>query len=226
MNLKKIIATKSGCYAANRTITPKGIMVHSTGANNPNLWRYVAPDDGTIGVNKYNNSFNTPDGGGRDVCPHAVIGKLKDGSVATVQILPWNRRGWHAGGKANDTHISFEIAEDGLTDKAYFDKIYQEAVELCAMLCKEYNINPLINVIDHAEGYKLGIASAHADVGHWFGKFGKTMTMFRTAVKAEMGKQAEPKKLYRVQVGAFSSKANAENFLKEIKKKGLEGYIV
>lgn len=31
-------------------------------------------------------------------------GAHKDGSIATYQTLPWNHRGWHAGGKANDTH--------------------------------------------------------------------------------------------------------------------------
>ena len=37
MNLRKLIFTNNACYKAGRTITVKGIMVHSTGANNPNL---------------------------------------------------------------------------------------------------------------------------------------------------------------------------------------------
>ena len=41
MNLHKLIFTNNACYKAGRRITPKGIMVHSTGANNPNLRRYV-----------------------------------------------------------------------------------------------------------------------------------------------------------------------------------------
>ena len=28
---------------------PRGVMIHSTGAENPNLRRYVQPDDGTLG---------------------------------------------------------------------------------------------------------------------------------------------------------------------------------
>ena len=36
-------------------MTPKGIMVHSTGAENPWLKRYVGPDDGLLGKNQYNN---------------------------------------------------------------------------------------------------------------------------------------------------------------------------
>lgn len=55
------------------------------------------------------------------------------------------------------------------------------------------------------------------------GEIRPNMAMFRAAVKAEMSKQAEPQKLNLVQVGAFSSKTNSENFLKEIKAKGLVG---
>ena len=58
MNLHKLILTNNACYKAGRTITPKGIMVHSTGANNPNLKRYVGPDDGLLGVNQYNNHWS------------------------------------------------------------------------------------------------------------------------------------------------------------------------
>ena len=96
-------------------------MVHSTGANNPNLKRYVGPDDGFLGKNLLGNHWNQPRPSGKKVCVHAFIGKLKDGSIATYQTLPWNMRGWHAGGKANDTHIGFEICEDGLKDAVYFN---------------------------------------------------------------------------------------------------------
>jgi N-acetylmuramoyl-L-alanine amidase len=54
--------------------------------------------------------------------------------------LPWNHRGWHAGGDANNTHIGFEICEDGLTDASYFSAVYKEAVELCVYLCKLYDL--------------------------------------------------------------------------------------
>jgi LysM repeat protein len=182
MNLRKLIFTNNACYKAGRTITPKGIMVHSTGANNPWLRRYVGPDDGLLGKNQYNNHWNQDKPDGRQVCVHGFIGKLADGSIATYQTLPWNHRGWHAGGTANDTHISFEICEDNLTDAVYFNKVYNEAVELCAYLCKLYGLNET-NIICHSEGYRQGIASNHADVMHWFPRHGKNMDMFRAHVK-------------------------------------------
>ena len=55
MNLHTLIFTNNACYKAGRKITPKGIMVHSTGANNPWLKRYVGPDDGLLGKNQYNS---------------------------------------------------------------------------------------------------------------------------------------------------------------------------
>ena len=97
MNLHKLILTNNACYKAGITITPKGIMVHSTGANNPWLKRYVGPDDGLLGKNQYNNHWNQDKPGGRQVCVHAFIGKLANGTVATYQTLPWNHRGWHGG---------------------------------------------------------------------------------------------------------------------------------
>ena len=181
MNLRSLILINNACYNAGRTITPKGIMVHSTGANNPNLRRYVGPDDGLLGKNQYNNHWNQDKPDGRQVCVHAFIGKLADGTIATYQTLPWNHRGWHAGGKANDSHIGFEICEDGLSDSTYFDRVYREAVELCVHLCKLYDLTEK-NIICHSEGYKLGIASNHADVMHWFPKHGKSMDVFRSEV--------------------------------------------
>lgn len=182
MNLHKLILTNNACYKAGQTIVPKGIMVHSTGANNPNLRRYVGPDDGLLGKNPNNNHWNQDRPDGRDVCAHAFIGRLADGSVATYQTLPWNWRGWHCGGSGNDTHIGFEICEDGLTDAAYFGKVYTEAVELCVYLCKLYGLTEK-NVICHSEGFKLGIASNHSDVMHWFPRFGKSMDTFREEVR-------------------------------------------
>jgi N-acetylmuramoyl-L-alanine amidase len=192
MNLHKLIFTENACFKAGRTITPSGILVHSTGANNPFLKRYVGPDDGLLGRNQYNNHWNQDKPGGRQVCVHGFIGKLADGSIATYQTLPWNHRGWHAGGKANDMHIGFEICEDNLTDAAYFRKVFNEAADLCVYLCRLYNLTEK-DIICHSEGYKLGIASNHADVMHWFPRHGESMDSFRAAVRKSLeGTEQQP----------------------------------
>ena len=205
MKLLTCILKQNDCYHTKRTIQPKGVMVHSTGANNPNLKRYVQPLDGDadcaallaqLGVNNNKHDWNRP---GLDVCVHGFIGKLADGSIASVQTLPWSWRGWHAGtgtsGKsANNTHISFEICEDGLTDPDYFRLVYREAVELTACLCRQYGLDPLADgvVICHSEGHRRGIASGHADVEHWFPKQGTSMDDFRADVAAELAARPEP----------------------------------
>ena len=182
MNLHQLFLTNNTCYKAGVKIKPRGLMLHSTGANNPNLRRYVGPDDGLLGVNRGGNHWNTAYPSGIAVCVHGFIGKLADGSIATYQTLPWDMLAWHAAGSANSTHIGVEICEDNLTDKAYFNAVYKEAVELFAYLCKMFNLTEK-DIICHSEGYRKGIASNHGDVMHWFPKHGKSMDTFRADVK-------------------------------------------
>ncbi len=181
MNLHKRILTHNDCYRKGRHIKPRGVMVHSTGSNNPYIGRYVdAP-----GLNPSSRHWNQS---GVGACVHAFIGKRPDGSVATYKTLPWDCRGWHCAGSGNNTHISFEICEDGLSDPGYFRAVYREAVELTAYLCGLYDLDPLEDgvVICHSEGNKRGIASNHADVMHWFPQYGKSMDTFRKDVAEEM----------------------------------------
>ena len=184
MRLYKALLTRNDCYLRGRTIRPRGVMVHSTGANNPYLRRYIAPDDGRLGTPSPRH-WNQ---GGVGACVHAMIGRLADGSVCAYQTMPWNMRGWHCGRSGNDTHIAFEICEDRLTDEGYFRATYQAAVELTAYLCKLYHLDPQADgvVLCHSEGYQRGIASNHADVLHCWRRYGVSMDDFRAAVAAAM----------------------------------------
>ena len=184
MRLYTQLLTHNSCYIKGEHIRPRGVMVHSTGCNNPYLRRYVSPGDERIG-DPLSTHWNQS---GVGACAHAFIGRLADGSIAAYQTLPWTMRGWHCGGTGNDTHISFEICEDKLGDRAYFQATYQAAVELTAYLCKLYHLDPLADgvVLCHAEGYQRGIASNHADVLHWWRKFGVSMDDFRAAVAAAL----------------------------------------
>ncbi len=197
MNLHQLLLEKNECYLIGERMTPRGVMVHSTGANNPRIGRYVGPDDGLLGSGS--NHWNTFRPGGRQVCVHAFIGRLKDGSIATYQTLPWGYVGWHSGGGKRGSanymgYIGFEICEDGLDDPEYFAAVYREAAELTAYLCKTFDLDPLADgvVICHQEGYRRGIASNHADVLHWFPKFGKSMDDFREEVARIMKGEEEP----------------------------------
>ena len=137
--------TQSTCYKGTRKFTPKGVLWHSTGANNPTLKRYVQPDDNAsnkaellalIGKNAYANDWNHIE---REAGLNFWIGKLADGTVAAVQTMPWDYRPWGCGsgskGSCNNTHIQFEICEDGLNDKSYWEAIYKEAINLILDEC-------------------------------------------------------------------------------------------
>ena len=199
--------TNSTCYKGTRKMTVLGVLWHSTGANNPWLKRYVQPSSNDanysslmkkLGKNQYGNDWNHID---RQAGLNCWIGKFDDGSVGTVQTMPWDYRPWGCGsgskGSCNDGWIQFEICEDALTDKAYFDKVYKEAVEITAYLCKMYNLNPKGTVtkngvkvpviLDHTTSCSLGFGSNHGDVKHWFSRYGKTLDDVRNDVAKLMG---------------------------------------
>jgi len=199
MKLTTLLLTKNDCYKSGRKHKVRGIMWHSTGANNPKLSRYVGPDDGVLGPNANNNHWNQPKPGGRSVCVHAFIGLDKNGEVRTYQTLPWDMVGWHSGSGSlgssknanNNGYIGFEICEDGLNDRNYFNKVYQEAIDLSVYLCKEYGLTEK-DIICHSEGHKMGVASNHADVMHWFPKHGKSMDTVRADVKKALNAGSIP----------------------------------
>lgn len=214
------IMTNSTCYKGTSRMTVKGVLWHSTGANNPAIRRYVQPSDNDpnknnliklIGKNSNGNDWNhvTVQAG-----VHAWVGLLGDDkTVSTVQTLPWTYRSWGCGGgsrgSCNDGWIQFEICESNLQDKTYFNKVYKEACELTAYLCASYNLDPKGTVMHngvkvpvilcHADSHSLGLGSGHADVLHWFKYHGKTMADVRNDVAALMKKNtAEKEKIYKV----------------------------
>lgn len=199
--------TQSTCYKGTSKMKPVGVLWHSTGANNPWLKRYVQPDDNAsnrtelinlIGKNSYNNDWNHIT---RQAGLNCWIGKLADGTVTTIQTMPWDYKPWGCGsgskGSCNNGWIQFEICEDGLTDSTYFNKVYKEACEITAYLCDLYDIDPngytmlngvkVPNILCHADSCKLGLGSNHGDVNHWFPKHGKSMATARADVAKLMG---------------------------------------
>jgi len=199
MMLKKCILTANDCYKANKKMKPTGIVVHSTGANNKTLKRYVQPLKTDInyneiikdiGKNKYNNDWNRSASEiGRNVCVHAFIGTNAKGKIETYQTLPFSMCCWGVGsgknGSYNANRIQFEICEDKLTDVDYFNKAFKEAIEFCVYLCKTYKI-PVDKISSHQEAYKQGYGSNHSDCDHWLKKFDKDMDWFREQVRSKL----------------------------------------
>lgn len=193
MDIIKAYATNNDCFKKNQKMPkgrPEGIVVHSTGVNNPYLKRYVdAPNE--VGVNRYGNTWNQS---GVSKCVHAFIGYDKDKRVRVANILPYDTCCWGCGNGAKGSYnyrpayIQFEICEDDLTNDVYFTEAFDLAIEYCAYLVDEFDI-PIENIVSHHEANGQGYASNHGDCDHWLKKFGKTMDWFRSQVKSKL----EPK---------------------------------
>lgn len=198
MKLIESFLEKNPCYGANMSNAddryttfqrrgPLGLVLHSVGCAQPSA---------EVFVKKWNSTSYDR------ACVHAFI----DANTGTVyQCLPWNFRAWHVGGSANNTHIGVEMCEPSaikyttgakftITDKEKAFKqcetAYKSAVELFAMLCNKYKLDPLKDgvILSHNECGKRGIGSGHVDPEHlWSGLgIGYTMDGFRNDVKKAM----------------------------------------
>lgn len=196
MQLIQHYLTKNPCYVANvkkqdsryvkfQEEGPHGLMLHSVGCAQPDAMSFIKRWDSP----SYDN-----------ICVHGFI----DANTGVIyQTLPWNFRAWHCGGSGNNTHIGVEMCEskwihyttgakftvlDKVKAQADATRAYNSAVELFAMLCKEYKLNPLKDICSHNEGGKNGIASKHVDPEHYWTGLGLPYTMdgFRNDVKSTM----------------------------------------
>lgn len=165
MRLIECIMTQSTCYRKTTKGHPVGVLWHDTGAGNPYIWRYVQPSDNDpnrdellkiIGKNPNGNDWNHSE---REAGVHFFIGRLADGSIGTVQVLPLDYRPWGCGsgrygscnGSASVSNspfwIQFEICDDSYNSKTrkydhgseeYWKACMREAAELTMWLCKKY----------------------------------------------------------------------------------------
>lgn len=188
MEIIQCYQTKNPCYRKGTPMKPVGIVVHSTGANNPHLCRYVDCPE-RLGVNRYGNHWNRPEAA---TLVHGAIGLDKEGFVTVVNTLPYTMAAWGVGKGSRGSynydptgHIQFEMCEDDLTDPSYFDQVMGTAVAYCARLCREYGL-AAESIVSHKEAHAQGYASNHGDPENWMGRFGMTMEDFRARVRAKL----------------------------------------
>lgn len=188
--------TKNPCYKQGRSITVKGLMLHSVGCNQPNP---------LVFVNNWNRESQT------NACVHGFIGS--DAAYICLPILETKgkaMRGWHGGGASNNTHIGVEMCEPACikytggasftcSDKAaairFVEQTTRNAAQLFAQLCIFHGLDPLADgvIISHAEGHKRGIASNHGDPDHLWRGLGMSYNMdsFRRDVAQIVRQQTE-----------------------------------
>jgi len=191
MKIVKRYMTKNRCYTNAKNIKVEKLVLHSLGVAQPNA---------NVVINNWDNQTAS-------VSVHAFV---MDNQV--IQTLPWDYTAWHVGsgksGSWNNCSIGVEICEpaghkynggqmvnyDVAKNAEYFNKVYNNAVELFAYLCKEFGLDPLKDIYCHCEVHKLGYGSNHSDVMQWFPKHGKDMDKFRADVKVLLNKQTMPTK--------------------------------
>lgn len=192
--------TKNPCYQSGRTITVKGLMLHSVGCAQPNPRVFVK--------NWNSASYDR-------ACVHGFIGE--DEAIITLPCLETAgkaMRAWHCGASGNNTHIGVEMCEPGnikytggasftcadlTTARSFVRKTTEQAVELFAQLCKFHGLNPMQDIVSHAEGHALGIASNHADPDHLWRGLGMDYNMdnFRRDVAERLGELKEDEDVVR-----------------------------
>lgn len=192
MNIETRYLTHNPCYKSGRTIQVKGLMLHSVGCPQPNPDVFIKSWD--------RDSYDS-------ACVHGFIGENDVFITLPSMETPGKAmRGWHGGGASNNTHLGFEMTEPGCikytgganftcTDRAaaisFVGRTTKNAVALFAVLCAYHGLNPLTDIISHAEGHALGIASNHGDPEHLWAGLGMDYGMddFRRDVAAAMKKE-------------------------------------
>ena len=203
MELIQRYLTKNPCYQANVRLAdsryadfqnrgPQGLMLHSVGCAQPSAQVFIRLWDRT------------------DYDAACVHGFIDADTGAVYQTLPWNYRGWHGGGSSNNTHVGVEMCEskhirylsvgesgyapgkfvvlDRAKAQADCTRAYRAAVELFALLCAQWGLDPLTDICSHYEGGRKGIASGHGDPEHYWIGLGMAYTMdgFRAEVRTAM----------------------------------------
>lgn len=143
-------------------LSPKGIVLHETatpGASAENEYRYFSNND---------------------------IGASAHGFVdwnGYIQTIPYDEVAWHAGYTANSKYIGIEMCH--ATNKADFNKVWNNTVELFSELLKQYGWT-INDIHTHYEMSKLYKETDHIDPIDYFRKFGRTVDDFKKAVKNKM----------------------------------------
>jgi hypothetical protein len=174
----------------------------------------------------------------RKASANYIIGK--DGEV--VRNVPEQYRAWTSGtgnkkGSNDMRAITIEVASDTTKPYAFNNKAYSGLVDLAVDICKRYNKHLVwIPNKQQALNYVCKKDEMLITLHRWFQAvecpgdwFINKLPTFVNDVNKKIVNSAPVNndKLYRVQVGAFRSKENAEKFLKEVKAKGFtDSFIV
>lgn len=159
--------------------------------------------------------------GNREASANYYIGS--DGTICAG--VSEDRRAWTSSSSWNDQRaITIEVANNTFSPNwTVSDKAYRSLINLCVDICKRYNIVPAYNGTKNASFTEHRMFVSTLCPGPYLHNRMKDIVR-----KVKRGLATEPvtkptkKTLYRVQVSAFTKKAEANNFAKEVKAKGFD----
>lgn len=165
----------------------------------------------------------------RQCSANYVVGK--DGSIGLS--VDEKDRSWCSSNGANDHRaITIEVASDTTHPYKVTDAAYKSLINLLVDICQRNNIKELKWKADKS---LIGqVDKQNMTVHRWFANKacpGDYLYNLHSQIAKEVnerlnkGSTTDSKVIYRVQVGAFSNKSNADAFLKKLKAAGFDGFI-
>lgn len=148
-------------------------------------------------------------------------------------------RSWCSSNAANDNRaITIEVASDTKEPYAVTDKAYAALIDLLVDICKRNGIKELVwstnkaDRVNHKNGCNMTVHRDYANKSCPGTYLYERHAQIASEVNKRLGSTNKPAPekpsggLYRVQTGAFKSKANADAMLAKVKAKGFDTYMV
>ena len=150
-------------------------------------------------------------------------------------------RSWCSSSNANDQRaITIECASEAYAPYEMSNEVYESLIKLCTDICKRNGKNKLIWISDKDTALNYNPASNEMllTVHRWFAnkscpgdwlysRLGELATRVNVNLTQSTGNTSTSSdSLYRVQVGAYKNKANADAMLEKVKAAGFSTYMV
>lgn len=149
-------------------------------------------------------------------------------------------RSWCSSNAANDNRaITIEVASDTKEPYAVNAKAYAALIDLLVDICKRNGIKELVwstnkaDRVNHKNGCNMTVHRDYANKScpgtYLYERHAQIASEVNKRLRSTNIKPAPEKPsggLYRVQTGAFKSKANADAMLAKVKAKGFDTYMV
>lgn len=147
-------------------------------------------------------------------------------------------RSWCSSNRANDNRaITIEVANDGGADTGWHvsDKAYKALISLLVDICRRNNISKLVwsnnknDRVNHKNGCNMTVHRDFANKscpGDYLYSLHSKIAKEVNSLLGVVNEDKPANKLYRVQVGSFSIKSNADNLKSKLSKLGYDTIVV